>query len=342
MTGSAAPESWDDAVLRTQHHPHFMQSLAWAQFKTGSGWEPSGEHLRNSSGVEVLAVQEFTRPAFGLGNLIHAPRVSGMTPEKVEVLTERAKQLAGGKNLAYKIETYQETNPELIAAYRAHGWLEAYPSQYQWSVTIDLSPDEETMFAGFGPKARNHLRFAMKADIDVARVPFSEENIVQLLELVGGTKDRSGAFFRSEDYLRKAWGTFDAAGQARLYMAHHEGTLIAAAVVFTFGKKAWYKDGGSIRTQKRLPAPHLMQWTIMRELKAEGFEAYDLGNVPDPENITAGAMEGLWHFKTGFNSTVDSYMPAFEYPLNSKQRLWNKFETKFLALYSRLRKDYWY
>ncbi|MEY4102287.1 MAG: hypothetical protein RIR88_421, partial [Actinomycetota bacterium] len=32
-----AQNDWDTAVLSTQNYPHFMQSAAWGQFKTGSG-----------------------------------------------------------------------------------------------------------------------------------------------------------------------------------------------------------------------------------------------------------------------------------------------------------------
>jgi serine/alanine adding enzyme len=337
-----ARNDWDTAVLATQNYAHFMQSAAWGQFKTGSGWTPTQQHVRSASGTDVLAVQEFTRPAFGLGTLIHTPRVSGITAENIPALTEHARSFAGGKNLAFKIETYQQNDPELIAAFERAGWVEARPSQYRHSVTVELNKTEEEYFASFNSKARNHLRAAIKAGITVEQVPFTEENIAQMLTLVGGTRKRSGAFFRSHDYLRKVWGTFNDFGQATLYFARHEGVVLAGAVVFTYGTHAWYKDGGSIRTQKRLPAPHLMHWTIINDLQAAGYTHYDLGNIPDPENITDGAMEGLYHFKTGWAPTTDFYMPAFELALNPLQKIWARGESKLLAAYSRIRNDYWY
>lgn len=337
-----AKNDWDKAVLSTQSHPHFMQSAAWGAFKTGSGWTPTHNHLRNASGAEVLAVQEFTRPAFGLGSLVHAPRVSGVTTHNVADITAHARSFAGGKNVAFKLETYQQNDPELIAEFEKAGWVQSRPSQYRHAVTVELNKTEEEYFASFNSKARNHLRAAIKAGITVEQVPFTEENIAQMLTLVGGTRTRSGAFFRSHDYLRTVWGTFNDYGQATLYLARHEGVVLAGAVVFTFGTHAWYKDGGSIRTKKRLPAPHLMHWTIINDLQAAGYTHYDLGNIPDPNNITDGAMEGLYHFKTGWAPTTDYFMPALEMPLNRFHKLWSRGESKLLAAYSRLRNDYWY
>lgn len=338
-----ARTEWDEAVLASQNYPHFMQSAAWGEFKTGSGWVPEHEYVRDAHGSHVIALQEFHRKAFGLGTLIHAPRVSGVTTDNLEAITAHAKSFENGKNLAFKIETYQQSDPELIDAFQAAGWVEARPSQYRHSVTIKLDKEgEEGFFASFNSKARNHIRTAKKAGIEVSRVAFTEENIISMLGLVGGTRKRSGAFFRSHEYLRNVWGTFEKYDQAFMYQAHHEGQLLAGVIVFTYGTHAWYKDGGSIRTQKRLPAPHLLQWTIIQDLQAAGYTHYDLGNIPDPENITAGAMEGLYHFKTGFSPDTDFYMPAFEIPLNSKQKFWNRGESKLLAAYSRLRNDYWY
>ena len=338
-----AQTEWDEAVLASQDYPHFMQSAAWGEFKTGSGWTPTHEYLRDSEGAHVFALQEFNRNAFGMGNLIHAPRVSGITTDNLQAITDHAQSFARGKNLAFKIETYQQNDPELIAAFEAAGWVQARPSQYRHAVTVKLDKQgEEEFFKSFGSKARNHIRSAVKAGIEVSRVKFTEANIQSMLGLVGGTRKRSGAFFRSHDYLRKVWGTFEKSGQAFMYQAHHEGQLLAGVIVFTFGTHAWYKDGGSIRTQKRLPAPHLLQWTIIQDLQAAGYTHYDLGNIPDPENITAGAMEGLYHFKTGFAPEVDYFMPAFEMPLNGWQKYWNRGESKLLSAYSRIRNDYWY
>ena len=342
MNARRNADSWDDAVLATQVHPHFMQSKAWADFKTGSGWSPTGERLFDSAGEEILAIQEFSRPAFGLGTLIHAPRVSGVTPESLQLITDHAASRAGGKFVSYKLETFQQTDPELIAEFTRLGWLPARASQYKFAVTVKFDKPADDLFAGFSKHHRRDIRAAKRSDAIIERVEFTEENIKTALELIRVTESRSGAFFRSEHYLRKAWDTFNKADQARLYFTKFENEVLAAAVVFTFGKKGWYKDGGSVRTKKVANGPLLMQWTIMQDLMAEGFAEYELGNIPNPQEHATSSMQGLYRFKSGFSETPDEYMPTFEYPLNSRANLWRKNESKFIGLYHRLRKDYWY
>lgn len=342
MSAPGNPRTWDEAVLATQHTPHFMQSMAWAEFKTGSGWTPAGEHLKDAAGNDVLAIQEFRRPAFGLGTLIHAPRVAGINSTSLKLLTEHAQSHAGGKFLSYKIETFQQRDPVLIEEFIKLGWVPARASQYRWAVTVQFDKPADDLFAGFSKHHRRDIRAAQRSDAVIERVEFTEENIATALQLIRVTESRSGAFFRSEHYLRRAWDTFNKAGQARLYFTKFEDEVLAAAVVFTFGKQGWYKDGGSVRTKKVANGPLLMQWTIMQDLMADGFTHYELGNIPDPQNHGDSSMQGLYRFKSGFTETPDDYMPAFEYPLNSRSAFWRKNESKFLSLYRRLRRDYWY
>lgn len=342
MTGSSASQSWDDAVLRTQDHPHFMQSHAWATFKNDSGWTPHEEYVRDAGGNEVVAVQEFTRSAFGLGTLIHAPRVSGITQGNLSLVTAHAKTHAGKNLLAYKLEPYQPTDPELVQSFIKQGWVPSYASQYDFSISVELGTSTEDLFASFSKHHRRDIRAAERANPLIERVELTPENIKIALGLIRTTEQRSGAFFRSEEYLISAWKIFSKANQARLYFTYDEEGPLAAAVVFTFGTKGWYKDGGSRRSSTLQNGPLLMQWRIIQDLMAEGFTQYELGNIPDPEKRHGHPMEGLYRFKFGFTQSPIEFMPAFEYPLNSKHTIWNKLETKFLGLYSRLRKDYWY
>ena len=342
MTGAPHDMSWDDAVLSTQHHPHFMQSHAWAEFKEGSGWEPHDELIRDATGKYVLAVQEFTRSAFKLGTLVHAPRVSGITLENLSLVTEHAKHHPGNNLLAYKLEPYQTTNPELINAFLEKGWVPSYASQYDFSITVEMGDSAEDLFASFSKHHRRDIRAAERANPRIARVDFTGDNIAIALELIRTTEKRSGAFFRSEEYLSRAWKIFNDLGQARLYFTYDDEGPLAAAVVFTFGKKGWYKDGGSRRSTTLQNGPLLMQWRIIQDLMAEGFTQYELGNIPDPEKRHGHPMEGLYRFKFGFTQKPIEFMPAFEFPLSSKHKMWNKYETKFLGLYSRTKKDYWY
>jgi lipid II:glycine glycyltransferase (peptidoglycan interpeptide bridge formation enzyme) len=342
MSGTPSDLTWDDAVLTTQLHPHFMQSQVWARFKDGSAWLPHEGLIRDTSGKFILAIQEFTREAFGIGTLIHAPRVSGISIENLTHITEHARNYAGNNLLAFKLEPYQDNDPALTQAFLDQGWVPSYASQYDFSIIVEMGDSAEELFASFSKHHRRDIRAAERANPRIERVDFSPENLATAIELIRTTEKRSGAFFRTNEYLEKVWAFFDQAGQARLYFTYDDEGPLAAAVVFTFGKKGWYKDGGSRRSKTLQNGPLLMQWRIIQDLMAEGFTHYELGNIPDPEIRHGHPMEGLYRFKFGFTQKPIEFMPAFEFPLNSKHKFWNKYETRFLGLYSRVKKDYWY
>ncbi len=63
------------------------------------------------------------------------------------------------------------------------------------------------------------------------RVEPTEAHQRALIDLIRVTEDRSGAFFRDDDYLLTVWNAFFAAGAGRLYFASYEGQRIAGAFV---------------------------------------------------------------------------------------------------------------
>ena len=56
-------------------------------------------------------------------------------------------------------------------------------------------------------------------------------------------------------------------------------------------------------------APHLLQWEVMRWLRARGVEAYDLVAVPPAAELSpAHPLFGLYRFKSGFSERITEYV----------------------------------
>jgi len=335
------PDTWDAQVLATQPDPHFIQSEAWSEVKAPDGWQPE-QHSAPQGGGRP-AIQTFRRHAPLVGGVVHAPRISGLTHTSIHAFTELAQSTADGRVAAFKLEPYQAHDDDLVAAFTAAGWRVGDGTQYRHGVTVSLAGTEDDVWMSFKPRARNEINQALKKrGVTTERVPLTEENIDTLATLIGETRERSGAFFRSRAYLERTWRTLDAHGQGRLYFAYVDARIVAAAFVFTFGANAWYKDGGSLRSDSNSFAPRALQWNIMRDLIAEGYAHYDLGNIPDPENPHEGGMRGLFVFKTGFARETKHYLPVLEYPLSKKFSRWQRHESTLIRLMFMKNKDYWY
>ena len=62
-------------------------------------------------------------------------------------------------------------------------------------------------------------------------------------------------------------------------------------------------------------APHLLQWEVMRWLRARGVEAYDLVAVPPAAELNpAHPLFGLYRFKSGFSERITEYVGTWDLP----------------------------
>lgn len=330
-----APD-WDDRVLASHSAPHFMQSRTWAKIRAAGPWRVDTIELGSGSDLPALVFERRTADA---GLLRHLPRVTGVRAADVPELTARV-SAHRGEAFATKIEVYQLRDPELDAAFTAAGWLPTRASQYRFAVVTDLADGADAAHARMKKRARAEIRVGERNGVDVERVEVGGPGTEEMLALVRVTEERSGAFFRRDDYLRTVWDGFAADGRGALYLAKHDGRVVAGAFVARYGRRAWYKDGGSLRDVPNLMASRLLQWRVMQELAVDGVTAYDLGHVPPP-NPDQPAGTGIQTFKTAFAPVVE-FQPAYLLPHSPAAERWRVDEARFLADYRAKTGDYWY
>lgn len=335
----ANPTGLDAEIIDAHSRPHFIQSAAWARAKTKAGWRSEPRHFELADG-KVWPVRRYHRAVPAFGTLVHFPRVSGIEVQDIPALTEQVRAEGGG--VAAKLELHQPKDEALCAALEAAGWREANATQYQHTVSIDLSGTAEDITKRLKSRTRSQVRKAIAAEVEIERAEPDEAMKKLMLELVAETRERSGAFFHPEWYFRATWDELSAAGQGRFYVAKHNGQVVAAANTATFGPGAWYKDGGSIRETKDVFAPQLMHLRIAEDLQKDGHEFYEMGNIPDPEGPKDPSMDGLGQFKRGFMKETLSFMPSYELPLDARYNVWPLVERASGSLSHRLKKVSWY
>lgn len=328
--------AWDERVLATHTAPHFMQSRTWAAIRTGGPWQVDAVELGDGATLPALVFERETADA---GRLRHIPRLGGVTPAVVPELTE-AVVASRGDAFATKVELYQTRDARLEAAFTAAGWLPTRASQYRFGVSADLSEGADAALASMKKRARAEIRTGERNGVVVDRADVGGPGTAEMLALVRATEDRSGAFFRSDEYLRAVWSGFAADGRGHLYLAWYDDRVVAGAFVVRYGRRAWYKDGGSLREFPNLMASRFLQWRIMQELSDNGVTDYDLGHVPPPEDEEATGR-GILVFKTAFAPVIE-YMPAYLLPHTPAATAWREGESAFLAAYRAKTGDYWY
>jgi lipid II:glycine glycyltransferase (peptidoglycan interpeptide bridge formation enzyme) len=174
------------------------------------------------------------------------------------------------------------------------------------TVLISLDRDDEALLAAMKEKCRYNVRLSARKGVAVRRSGEAELGV--FYRLFEETAKRDGIAIHSIDYYRTL---FTLAGETapglrpeiRLYIAAHEGEDLAAIITLFRGNEAVYLYGASSNSKRNLMAPHLLQWTAMRDARDFGCKRYDLFGIP-PADDPAHPMAGLYRFKTGFGGAV--------------------------------------
>ena len=101
----------------------------------------------------------------------------------------------------------------------------------------------------------------------------------------------------------------------RLYLAHHEGDLVAATVGSRVGEHAWYSYGASSTDKREVRGSNAVQWRMIRDALAVGAEVYDLRGITDtldPDDPHVGLIQ----FKVGTGGEAVEYPGEWDLPLN--------------------------
>ena len=113
---------------------------------------------------------------------------------------------------------------------------------------------------------------------------------------------------------------FDALGaedpdRIRLWLAHHEGDLVAATISIRVGTHAWYSYGASSTEKRDVRGSNAVQWAMIRDALADGAEVYDLRGITDTLDADDPHV-GLIQFKVGTGGEAVEYVGEWDLPLN--------------------------
>jgi lipid II:glycine glycyltransferase (peptidoglycan interpeptide bridge formation enzyme) len=101
----------------------------------------------------------------------------------------------------------------------------------------------------------------------------------------------------------------------RLYLAHHDGALVAATTWVRVGEHTWYSYGASTAAKREVQGSTAIQWQMMRDAMAAGATVYDLRGITDTV-ATDDAHAGLIRFKAGTGGQAVEYVGEWDLPLN--------------------------
>jgi lipid II:glycine glycyltransferase (peptidoglycan interpeptide bridge formation enzyme) len=179
---------------------------------------------------------------------------------------------------------------------------------------------QDEVFAGFNQLWRRNIRKAEKSGVEVS--PGTREDLALFHPVYVETAVRDGFTPRGLSYFQRMWDVMNAEdpNRLKLYLAHHEGEVVAATTMVTVGDHAWYSYGASTTASRNVRPSNAVQWAMITDSLEAGCSVYDLRGISD--NLTAGDhLLGLVQFKVGTGGYAQEYVGEWDQVLRP---LWNK------------------
>ncbi len=177
------------------------------------------------------------------------------------------------------------------------------------TVVLDLKKTEDELLADMRRQTRYEVRRSMKQGITVTKDD-SEEIFKEFHNVQSETAKRQGFVPPNLNTLLAEREAFK--GNISIYVARTtEGEPIAYGMIIKCGKEGDYYEAASTDLNRKLPGAYALLWQAMKDLKAEGYERFNLWGIAPP-NQPNHRYAGVTTFKTGFGGEVVEYVPAHD------------------------------
>jgi len=219
------------------------------------------------------------------------------------------------------------TGARVVQQLEALGWRRQVAEggfaagQPQYSFLIPLVADdgtrrtEEDVLAGMNQLWRRNIRKADKSGVTVSTG--SREDLKSFHDLYVHTAQRDHFTPRPLSYFETMYDALgaDEPDRIALWLAHHEGDLVAATIGVRVGAHAWYSYGASSTDKREVRGSNAVQWAMVRSAIAQGADVYDLRGITDtldPDDPHVGLIQ----FKAGTGGEAVETVGEWDLPLN--------------------------
>lgn len=304
-----SPAGWDDLTVNAPGG-HVMQGTAWAEHRRSQGARPQFVIFEDGSGALVTLRSSPFVPGT-VASMRRGPAHGGLGSAGAAARCAAVARWARNEGVRELV-----VDPELAASAEYERLMdqagfevapEVQPSIHVMRLDFPPNADEASVLAAFSKSTRQRIRAAEKSCVHVRDDVAGDGLDVFADLLVERAEALDIELDPSRGYLA-AWRRLIAAGQARLLVADHDGTMLGGLLLYRQGgshSTAFSADRASER--RRFPGTmHLVRWTAIRDAMADGAPAIELGGVdmPGRRGIPAKGDPnyGLYEHKASFGA----------------------------------------
>ncbi len=197
------------------------------------------------------------------------------------------------------------------------GGFAAGQPQYNFQIPLQ-GRTEDDVLKGMNQQWRRNIKKAAKEGVEVTRVAHDDlgSALAEFHALYRRTAERDDFTPRPLSYFRTMFDALlaEEPDRIRLYLAHHEGDLVAATIWVRVGGHTWYSYGASSTEKRDVRGSNAAQWAMIRDALAAGADVYDLRGITDtldPDDPHVGLIQ----FKVGTGGEAVEYAGEWDLPL---------------------------
>ncbi|SDB92331.1 Lipid II:glycine glycyltransferase (Peptidoglycan interpeptide bridge formation enzyme) [Raineyella antarctica] len=175
------------------------------------------------------------------------------------------------------------------------------------------TPDD--VLKGMNQLWRRNIKKADKAGVTVRRGTI--DDLPAFHGLYAETAKRDGFTPRPLAYFRTMMEAMQSEDPDRihLYLAEHEGDLVASTTWVRVGTHTWYSYGASSTDKREVRGSNAIQWRMIQDAIAAGADVYDLRGITDSVDKKDPHV-GLIEFKVGTGGEAVEYLGEWDLPIN--------------------------
>ena len=194
------------------------------------------------------------------------------------------------------------------------GGFSAGQPKYNFHLAVGERSEDEVL-RGMNQLWRRNIKKATKAGVEV-RVG-GRDDLSEFHRIYAETAERDHFTPRPLAYFEKMYDALTAEHpqRMRLYLAEHEGDLVAATTLVQVGEHAWYSYGASTTAKREVRGSNAIQWQMIRDAMAAGATVYDLRGITDTLDSDDPHL-GLIQFKVGTGGDAVAYAGEWDLPIS--------------------------
>lgn len=328
------PAEWDAFLAEQQFRP-FLQSWTMGEVYKRTNQEPIRIEVRD--GAEIVGICMVLVIPARRGRHLSVPygpilKNSEVLPLLIEELKRKAQEHTCSfirMSPFWKAGTepvIQGTKRSPLHLLAEHIWYVPLRKTDSWETgSFEQSEprQSEEILMEMRKTTRNLVRRAEKEDVEVMASPDPVRDLEIFLKLHDETRKRHSFTPYSTAFFRAQVEEFSKRNECSLYLARHQGEVLACSIhMHAFGETS-YHHGASRQTQ--IPASYLLQWKAMTDALERGDYVYNFWGV-SPEGAIKHPFAGVRTFKTGFGGKLLELTPCFDIPMSGSYHLTRGFE----------------